>query len=367
MVAAVDIGDHDPFAIPAARAPRDDPFARALRETEAEAEPDAAAVEPTLTLTLVGPLAQRDPRLAADESAEVRITGASSFDDVLRRARRRGFLSGCAAGAVVAAAVAAVLAQGAPPRAAAAIAPGAEPQRERPPAAPPTGGAVDPPAAPPMGAAVDPPAAPAPAAELARAPSAAPGGSSTRRSPVATARKVPRDARQAWTAARPGGGKAVAATGLDLRARERHPKAGHGEAVAPAPADGGARPAAEASAGDAPAAGDPAPAAAPRLLGDGEVSAALEVRRDAIDGCAAAAAGDAASATGRRFLLLVAIDPDGTVAEARIDDPAIHATALGTCLVRIAREMSFAPFDGAPVRVELPLRFGGADGNPDAH
>src|SRR6266508_3056721 len=59
------------------------------------------------------PLEKRDP-LARVESAEFRITGEVSFDDVLRRARWRGFLSGCAAGALAAALVAAVLALSGP-------------------------------------------------------------------------------------------------------------------------------------------------------------------------------------------------------------------------------------------------------------
>ncbi len=38
--------------------------------------------------TILGPLAQRDPNAPLDESAEYAVTGAASFDEVLRRARR---------------------------------------------------------------------------------------------------------------------------------------------------------------------------------------------------------------------------------------------------------------------------------------
>jgi hypothetical protein len=43
-----------------------------------------------------------------------------------------------------------------------------------------------------------------------------------------------------------------------------------------------------------------------------------------------------------------------------IDDLGIAPTPLGICLVRVAQAMSFRPFEGEPVRVELPLRYGGA-------
>jgi hypothetical protein len=346
MVAPVDIGDRDPFAITAGRAASpDDPFVRALRERSADGEPEATSAE--RTVTLVGPLAQRDPSAAPDESVDLQLTGAASFDEVFRRARRRGFLAGCAAGALAAASAAALLAARwtLPPAGTASSAPRPASVRDHPlgeDAAPaPAARAVD--ATPPPRAVDAPPGSLPPAGTQAGAVQGAPAAPVSRRPPAAVARKAPREARQDRAAA-VGGGRGEEAPGLDLRAAdadraEGPPLAQPGVVAAKPPA--------------------------PRVLGDGEVSAALEARRDALDGCAAAVAADA-DAAGRRFLLLVAIDPDGRVAEARVDDPAIHATALGTCLVRIAGEMSFAPFDGAPVRVELPLRFGGGDGEPAA-
>jgi hypothetical protein len=329
----VDVGDNDPFATTAARARgSDDPFERALRGNEAAGDADEVSVD--RTVTLVGPLAARAPALEADESIDLQLAGAASFDEVLSRARRRGFLAGCAAGTILAAAAAALLATGATGTGEAASEPRPGPPRE---------GRGTPEAAPEPA----PPAVSAASGALASPPAGAAGP----RAPRGVARKIPREGRHARAAATIGGEGAAALPGLDLRA------------AVPAAAPGGPERRPAGGAVDA----DAAEPTAPRLLGDGEVSAALEARRDALDGCAAAVVSDAVSAAGRRFMLLVAIDPDGKVAEARIDDPAIHATALGGCLVRIARDMSFAPFDGAPVRVELPLRFGSGDGEPRPH
>jgi hypothetical protein len=98
-----------------------------------------------------------------------------------------------------------------------------------------------------------------------------------------------------------------------------------------------------------------------RQLDEREVAAALRARRDAFDACVAATSGDAASARGHRFRVSVVIEPSGQVSDARIDDPQIDATPLGACLIRLAQTMSFAPFDGEPVRVDVPLRFGNAE------
>jgi hypothetical protein len=97
-----------------------------------------------------------------------------------------------------------------------------------------------------------------------------------------------------------------------------------------------------------------APAA--RQLEEREVSAALDARREAMAGCIEAHPADVAEARGRRFHLVVTVDQTGRVERARLDDADLGATALGSCLVRLARELRFEPFDGEPVRVELPLR-----------
>lgn len=273
----------------------------------------------TRTVTLVGPLAQRDPRARPDDTLELPITGEVSFDDVLRRARRRGFLAGLAAGALAAAAVAAAMAatRSSPPRRQAIA------------------------------------SAPEPAAVAPTAPADV---------IVATPAPARPEPRRAAVAAPPrAGAEAVIAPGLDLRRappEETDPAATRADAAR-----------ADAPAGDAPAPGPapaapPAPAAAPaadatrppRRLEHAEVAAAVAARRDAIDACVAATSADAAASGGRRFLLVLSVDPSGRVTEVRIDDPVLADSALGRCLARVASEVSFEPFDGEPVEIELPLR-----------
>jgi hypothetical protein len=90
------------------------------------------------------------------------------------------------------------------------------------------------------------------------------------------------------------------------------------------------------------------------------VLAALRSRRAALDACASGPDG-AGAARGQRFRLIVSVAPSGRVYEARIDDPEIDSSTFGACLVRVAQALTFAPFDGDPVRVDLPLRYGSAE------
>ncbi|HEX9052375.1 MAG TPA: hypothetical protein VF841_17745, partial [Anaeromyxobacter sp.] len=86
---------------------------------------------------------------------------------------------------------------------------------------------------------------------------------------------------------------------------------------------------------------------------------ALAARRDALDACVAGTPGDGAAARGRRFRMLVVVEPSGEVSEARPYDEEIAATPLGICLARLARAATFPPFEGEPARVEVKVR---ADG-----
>lgn len=94
--------ERDPFA--AAARPggvRDDPFV-AARVAE------GASVRVERTDTLLGPLARRDPEAPTGTSSLV-VEEPVSIDDLLRSARRDGFLTGLAVGALaVAGAVAAL-------------------------------------------------------------------------------------------------------------------------------------------------------------------------------------------------------------------------------------------------------------------
>jgi hypothetical protein len=94
---------------------------------------------------------------------------------------------------------------------------------------------------------------------------------------------------------------------------------------------------------------------APRRLDDGDVANALAVRRGAIERCLADHRADAGAGS-RRFHLVITIDATGQVGDARVDDPELGATPLGACLAGVVRDLALPPFDGDPVRVELPLR-----------
>ena len=306
IVAKVKTRDPDPSTVPAERAETsDDPFAGApLRPPGGPAEGERSA-------TIVGPLAKRDPHaeVEVEDSAEFDVTGAASFDDLLRHVRWRGFLAGAAVGALVVGAGAIALSWA----------------LSRPP--PPAGVPLQIPLQEPGRAGGEPrPNAPPRQTPEGRPP--APG-------PAAAVRDQTRPARATGKGRlRPGAGeepRGVAAPGLVL-----------------GPAD-------EPS---GPGAGPVATRAPPRRLDPAAVAAALAGRREEIEACATAHPADTARAGGRRFHLLLTIDRTGQVA-AQVDDAEIGATALGACLVRVAGEDRFAPFDGDPVRADLPLRFSG--------
>ncbi|HET8542654.1 MAG TPA: hypothetical protein VFL83_22460 [Anaeromyxobacter sp.] len=286
--------------------------------------------------TVLGPLAERDPDAPLEPSAEYVVTGAVSFDDVLRRARRQGFVAGAAAGGVAGALVAAVLALAMRP-AAPAIA---------------TIAPADPPAPEPAEA----------APSRARAPRAA-AASGTE--PRATEPAGPRpEARAEGVAAaapapEPGDGAADAAAAHADAVASRPPDARPAGDAASAEAQGDAA-SAEAQDAKEPAASDEA-AQRGRPPREREVAAAISARRDDLEACVAETPGDGAAARGRRFRFLVVVDPSGQVSEARTYDEAIGATPLGVCLVRLARETTFPPFDGEPVSVEVRVH----DENPE--
>lgn len=121
-------------------------------------------------------------------------------------------------------------------------------------------------------------------------------------------------------------------------------------------ATGTAEPAdAAAAAGPPPSDGvSPATGHAPDAY---EVAAALRERRADIEGCLAeaSAAADAASEPQRRLRLVVVIDPSGRVSDALLDDAPGDSTPLGACLLRLAQELSFAPFEGDATQVRLAL------------
>jgi hypothetical protein len=294
----VTIPGPDPFDAPTQGAEiRDDPFARAHAREAGEASGRLPAGRGAAA---AGRLAQRDPHAAAEESESFPLSEPTSLDDLLRRARLRGFLAGALVTAALVAGGAAVASWWTrPPQPAAAE---AEPRL-----APPEAQVTAPP-----GPVEVPP--PAPAGRHAAAAPAVPaphlGG--RRRAPAAALR-----------AAGP-----LVLPAFDLRA--------------PGP----------------PARVDPAPAAS-RGLELADVSAALDARRGDLESCTADHAADSAAASGRRFHLVLTVAGSGRVSDASLDDAEVGATALGACLVALGREIAFSPFDGEPVRVELPLRLAG--------
>ncbi len=230
----------DPFATQ--RKPSsDDPFARAAPHGGAAVAP---APEVTATATIIGPLARRDPSGPSDEFAEDRITGATSFDDILGRARRQGFLAGSATGALVGAVVAAAVAV----LAWRGLAPTPNP------AAP---------------ARVEPTRVPAATPQSHPASSAVP----TRRTGSATSANVAVPARRGAAAAAP------------RRVSAPRPSSEAGAGTGPEPASS------EAARRSEPELGLPSAAVQP--LDEQELSAALRARRDALDACVSATPGDA--------------------------------------------------------------------------
>jgi hypothetical protein len=341
------IDEPDPFAPQRESEPLgDDPFVRARPQTADRRGPD-------VTPTVVGPLARRDPDAPLDESGEYRVTGAVSFDEVLGRARRQGFLAGAAAGALAGAVVAAVLAVATSRPSATASAPATAPEPDPAIAATPdpAAGAAPARASAPRGpgpaAIVNRPVESAGASPPATASGAGPAPAATPEvpEPGGVAERTPGAESSPALAAREEAASAVEPGGAD------RPSAGD-RASGSESAEAGVAPGSPAEAENVTGPAE-ARAAAPGPPGERQVTAALSVRRDELDACVAETPGESAAARGRRFRLLVVIGPDGRVSEARTDDAEIGATPLGACLVRLAQELAFAPFEGEPVRLEV--------------
>jgi hypothetical protein len=377
----------DPFAPAAAREPLpDDPFAVAPLAPVPD-DPRNEPIVPTsleVTPTLQGPLARRDPDAPEDESAEYRVTTALSFDDVLRRARRQGFLAGGIVGAVAAVAIAVGLAVATsrtssaphipvPPPAADAGAPSpAEPpsppvEASAPPSSPPGAAAVPdtrraampdtPRAALPGSGALVPLARPArPPPDTAKpVPDTAATAAIERNTALDVKSAVPDieedgiPAAEADAEGAEGGGGAASRVASSGPAPERDFEVGERS-------EGGAA-GRDVEAG--PVADEPAdPPEPPREV---EVKAALAARQEALDECIALAPGEPAAARGQRFHLVVSVEPTGAVGDASVDDAEIARTPLGVCLVEIARMLRFPAFEGEPARVEVRVRHGVAE------
>jgi hypothetical protein len=86
------------------------------------------------------------------------------------------------------------------------------------------------------------------------------------------------------------------------------------------------------------------------------VAAVAARHRGDFDACLAASAADAGpTPEGGAPTLLLTLDPSGEVRFPTLDDVELARSELGACLKDAARKMSFPPFQGKAVRVEVPL------------
>jgi len=103
----------------------------------------------------------------------------------------------------------------------------------------------------------------------------------------------------------------------------------------------------------------PAPRARPRGKPPTpeEVLRVAAANRAAFDACfaAVAAADGGPGPEGRPPTLLATVEPAGEVSFPTLDDVELARSDLGGCLKAAARKMTFAPFDGEAVRIEVPL------------
>jgi hypothetical protein len=56
-----------------------------------------------------------------------------------------------------------------------------------------------------------------------------------------------------------------------------------------------------------------------------------------------------------RATLVLTVRPDGSVTTARVAERHVRERPLGQCLVDASMRMTFPPFEGAPVKVNVPL------------
>lgn len=209
-------------------------------------------------------------------------------------------------------------------------------------------------------------AAPVPAPAAAPAPSPAPSPAAAAVAPAAAPAPATRPRREERT---PAAHPATPATVL-----LPHKKPPKHAAAAPAPAP--AEPAAPAPAPAAPA-GAVAPAAPPAAttaaapepevdaspgsdlptgLTPEQIQGTLANGRGAFASCIATTASDSGvELDGRRVVLRMLVQRNGTVNYPTIDDVGVSATPLGACLKGAARLLVFPKFRGDPVRVEVPI------------
>jgi hypothetical protein len=206
------------------------------------------------------------------------------------------------------------------------------------------------------------------------APSAAPSAGTAPVRPAEAPTPAPPVPAPAASEAPPAPSASAEQPGLDLTAAEQAPKRRAAESrpkrerparvakeerpaepepALPAPAP--ARPAAAVS-----AASQPAPAANGPPSAD-KVARIVNANGKAFEACVAEAARRDPSLElgGRQVVLMLTVNPNGMVTNPTIDDGELDKTDLGGCLKSAARLMVFPAFEGAPMKVEVPLALGG--------
>ena len=90
-------------------------------------------------------------------------------------------------------------------------------------------------------------------------------------------------------------------------------------------------------------------------LTEAQIEAVLRSTRKAFDGCLQGARGAEPKLDGRHVMLLLNIQPSGTVTYPTLDDVTLNGTELGSCLKSAARLMVFPRFKGDTLHVQVPV------------
>jgi hypothetical protein len=94
----------------------------------------------------------------------------------------------------------------------------------------------------------------------------------------------------------------------------------------------------------------------PEGLSQDQIQKVLGSTRKAFDDCIVTAGKQSdVKLDGRKVVLRLNIQPNGTVTYPTLDDVQLNATPLGGCLKQAARLMVFPKFSGDPLRIEVPL------------
>jgi hypothetical protein len=89
-------------------------------------------------------------------------------------------------------------------------------------------------------------------------------------------------------------------------------------------------------------------------LDPANVAAVVKQNQSAIQDCIEKAAKTGEVPKGKKFLV-VSVEPNGRVSNAKFKDGPTAASEAGECIARAAKKWKFAPFPGPPTDAEIPL------------